>query len=115
MDYTLAQYKSESFESMAHRETVIKLVTQFGYPSHLQSLPFNYEYMMRGLIIDKVHVTTHMWNPKTCCAALLCVVYCVLCCAVLCCALMLCCAPQYCNPKPYAQFVVILNPTPSLL
>lgn len=32
MDYTLAQYKPETFEVLAHDETVKKLVSAFGYP-----------------------------------------------------------------------------------
>lgn len=32
MDYTLAQYKSETFESLAYEGTVKKLVNDLGYP-----------------------------------------------------------------------------------
>lgn len=32
MDYTLAQYKPEAFETLAHEQTVDKLVKFFGYP-----------------------------------------------------------------------------------
>lgn len=32
MDYTLAQYKPESFEVLAYEKTVKKLVSVFGYP-----------------------------------------------------------------------------------
>lgn len=32
MDYTLAQYKSETFESLAYEGTVKKLVYDLGYP-----------------------------------------------------------------------------------
>lgn len=31
-DYTMAQYRPETFEVLAHTETVKKLVTQLGYP-----------------------------------------------------------------------------------
>lgn len=31
-DYTLAQYKPEAFETLAHDQTVDKLVKYFGYP-----------------------------------------------------------------------------------
>jgi hypothetical protein len=54
MDYTLAQYKPETFEALAHEQTVRKLVEVFGYPSELYELPFDWTYMMRGLVIDKV-------------------------------------------------------------
>ena len=33
MDYTLAQYKPDTFEGLAHRQTVDKLVKAFGYPA----------------------------------------------------------------------------------
>ncbi len=50
----MAQYKPETFEVLAHKQTVEKLVTAFGYPSLLYDLPFDWRYMTRGLIIDKV-------------------------------------------------------------
>jgi hypothetical protein len=54
MDYTLAQYKPETFEALAHEQTVRKLVEVFGYPPVLYEQPFDWTYMMRGLVIDKV-------------------------------------------------------------
>ena len=33
MDYTLAQYKPETFELLAYTLTVKKLITAFGYPA----------------------------------------------------------------------------------
>lgn len=53
MDYTLASYKPETFESLAHEQTVKKLVKHFGYPEALYDLTFDYKYMARGLVIDK--------------------------------------------------------------
>lgn len=53
MDYTLAQYKPEAFETLAHEQTVDKLVKFFGYPKTLYSLTFDWRYMTRGLVIDK--------------------------------------------------------------
>jgi hypothetical protein len=35
------------------RETVEKLVRAFGYPYSLFDLVFDYNFMMRGLIVDK--------------------------------------------------------------
>ena len=35
MDYTLSQYKPETFEKLAHDLTVEKLVSVFGYPEVL--------------------------------------------------------------------------------
>lgn len=54
MDYTLAQYKPDTFETLAHEQTIDKLVTYFGYPAELYDLTFDWRYMTRGLIIDKV-------------------------------------------------------------
>ena len=53
MDYTLASYKPETFETLAHEQTVKKLVQHFGYPKSLYDLTFDYTYMSRGLVIDK--------------------------------------------------------------
>jgi hypothetical protein len=59
MDYTLAQYKAETFEALAHRQTITKLVEYFGYPPQLMELTFDWTYMMRGLILDKVGQRGH--------------------------------------------------------
>lgn len=53
MDYTLAQYKPETFEAMAYEGTVRKLVTNLGYPSEMLNWKFDWEYMVRGLVLDK--------------------------------------------------------------
>lgn len=52
-DYTLAQYKPDTFEGLAHERTVDVLVRCFGYPPALRGLAFDWRYMCRGLIIDK--------------------------------------------------------------
>lgn len=38
MDYTLAQYRPETFEALVHQMTVEKLVTKLGYPEVRSSL-----------------------------------------------------------------------------
>ncbi|XP_073064110.1 uncharacterized protein [Primulina eburnea] len=53
MDYTLAQYKSETFESLAYEGTVKKLVNDLGYPIELLEWSFDWTYMVRGLVLDK--------------------------------------------------------------
>jgi len=54
MDYTLAQYRPESFETMVHGLTVQQLVSVFHYPEELlASLEFDWQYMIRGLTLDK--------------------------------------------------------------
>ncbi|CAA0841803.1 HAD-superfamily hydrolase- subfamily IG-5-nucleotidase [Striga hermonthica] len=53
MDYTLAQYKPETFESLAYEGTVKKLVNDLGYPTELLEWSFDWTYMVRGLVLDK--------------------------------------------------------------
>lgn len=53
MDYTLAQYKPETFESLAYVGTIKKLVHDLGYPSELLEWSFDWKYMVRGLVLDK--------------------------------------------------------------
>ena len=53
MDYTLAQYKPETFEALAYRLTTEKLVRVFNYPQEVLDLEFDWNYMTRGLTIDK--------------------------------------------------------------
>ncbi|KAI5063095.1 hypothetical protein GOP47_0021642 [Adiantum capillus-veneris] len=53
MDYTLAQYKSETFETMAYHGTIKKLVYDLGYPKELLEWKFDWQYMVRGLVLDK--------------------------------------------------------------
>uniref|UniRef100_A0A2P2K128 Cytosolic purine 5-nucleotidase n=1 Tax=Rhizophora mucronata TaxID=61149 RepID=A0A2P2K128_RHIMU len=53
MDYTLAQYKPETFESLAYEGTVRKLVYDLGYPQELLEWAFDWKYMVRGLVLDK--------------------------------------------------------------
>ena len=52
-DYTLAQYKPETFELLAYTETTKQLVSSFGYPADVLELEFDWQYMMKGLTIDK--------------------------------------------------------------
>jgi HAD superfamily 5'-nucleotidase-like hydrolase len=54
LDYTLASYRPETFEALAHAQTVAKLVECFGYPPEiLSTFDFEWRYMTRGLIMDK--------------------------------------------------------------
>ncbi|GAB2267341.1 hypothetical protein Dimus_002327 [Dionaea muscipula] len=53
MDYTLAQYKPETFESLAYEGTIKKLVYDLGYPPELLEWSFDWKYMVRGLVVDK--------------------------------------------------------------
>ncbi|WOG97823.1 hypothetical protein DCAR_0417164 [Daucus carota subsp. sativus] len=53
MDYTLAQYKPETFETLAYNGTIKKLVYDLGYPKELLEWKFDWTYMVRGLVLDK--------------------------------------------------------------
>lgn len=53
MDYTLAQYRPDTFETLAYHETCKKLVGCMGYPQEISQFKFDWSYMVRGLTIDK--------------------------------------------------------------
>ncbi|KAJ4963430.1 hypothetical protein NE237_023369 [Protea cynaroides] len=53
MDYTLAQYKSDTFETLAYYGTIRKLVDDLGYPPELLDWSFDWKYMVKGLVLDK--------------------------------------------------------------
>ncbi|XP_020095224.1 5'-nucleotidase domain-containing protein 4 isoform X1 [Ananas comosus] len=53
MDYTLAQYKPETFEALAYQGTIAKLVNDLKYPDELLKWNFDWKYMVRGLVLDK--------------------------------------------------------------
>lgn len=52
MDHTLASYKRETFEALAFRETLKKLVSA-GYPEELLQLEFKANFLIRGLLVDR--------------------------------------------------------------
>jgi 5'-nucleotidase len=52
MDYTLARYKREQLERLAHRLTVEKLVKR-GYPEDILKLGYDPTFVIRGLMVDK--------------------------------------------------------------
>jgi len=54
MDYTLAQYIPETFELLAHRGAMDKLVNFMDYPAEIRDLPgYDPNFFQRGLMIDK--------------------------------------------------------------
>ena len=53
MDYTLAQYKPETFEVLAHDLTKKNLVSSLWYPPEVLFFRFDFRYMQKGLTIDK--------------------------------------------------------------
>ncbi len=52
MDYTLAPYKKESFESLAFHETLKKFI-EHGYPEELSLLKYKPDFLIRGLLVDR--------------------------------------------------------------
>jgi HAD superfamily 5'-nucleotidase-like hydrolase len=52
MDHTLVRYNSENFERLSHTTMINKLVKR-GYPEALKKLTFDYNYAIRGLVIDR--------------------------------------------------------------
>lgn len=53
MDYTLAMYHSEEFESLSCAGALSKLVHELGYPKALLSTEYDHSYFIRGLVVDK--------------------------------------------------------------
>ncbi len=53
MDHTLVRYNSDNFEKLSHTTMIDKLIKVKGYPEALRSLPFDYKFAIRGLVIDR--------------------------------------------------------------
>uniref|UniRef100_A0A2K2BPV6 Uncharacterized protein n=1 Tax=Populus trichocarpa TaxID=3694 RepID=A0A2K2BPV6_POPTR len=58
MDYTLAQYKPETFEKLAYEGTIKKFN---GVSMQLLEWKFEWEYMVRGLVLDKKRGNILKW------------------------------------------------------
>ncbi|MFP5520047.1 MAG: HAD-IG family 5'-nucleotidase [Bdellovibrionia bacterium] len=52
MDHTLIRYNSEAFEHLSFTTMIEKLVKK-GYPEDLKKLKFDYNFAVRGLVIDR--------------------------------------------------------------
>lgn len=52
MDHTLVRYNSENFERLSHTTMINKLIKR-GYPEALRKLNFDYNFAIRGLVIDR--------------------------------------------------------------
>eukprot|EP00186_Timspurckia_oligopyrenoides_P002157 CAMPEP_0182444378 /NCGR_PEP_ID=MMETSP1172-20130603/2844_1 /TAXON_ID=708627 /ORGANISM="Timspurckia oligopyrenoides, Strain CCMP3278" /LENGTH=535 /DNA_ID=CAMNT_0024639917 /DNA_START=349 /DNA_END=1956 /DNA_ORIENTATION=+ len=67
MDYTLATYKSDTFEVLAYEGARKRLVEDFGYPTELLThSTYDPNYFCRGLIVDKkrgniIKMDRHKW------------------------------------------------------
>lgn len=55
MDYTLAQYHSEQFETLSATNALKKLVHTLGYPPDLLKIEYDHSFFIRGLVVDKQH------------------------------------------------------------
>ncbi len=53
MDYTLAVYNAEKFESISARGALEKLVEEMNYPAELLSIEYDHSFFIRGLVVDK--------------------------------------------------------------
>jgi HAD superfamily 5'-nucleotidase-like hydrolase len=55
MDYTLAMYHLVRLETLAFRMTLDKMVSARGYPADLATLRYDPEFVIRGIVVDKLH------------------------------------------------------------
>jgi HAD superfamily 5'-nucleotidase-like hydrolase len=53
MDHTLIRYNSKNFEALVHKMVLEKLVKEKKYPKEILSLPFEFDRVIRGLVIDR--------------------------------------------------------------
>ena len=55
MDYTLAVYHLQRLETLAFGMTLARMIEVKGYPAQLGSLRYDPEFVIRGLVVDKLH------------------------------------------------------------
>jgi HAD superfamily 5'-nucleotidase-like hydrolase len=53
MDYTLAIYQLRQMEELAFRMTADQMVSRFGYPAGLRDVPYDPDFVIRGVVVDK--------------------------------------------------------------
>ena len=53
LDHTLAHYRGPAVEELAYRLARQRLVERFGYPERLLDIPYDRNFVIRGLVIDK--------------------------------------------------------------
>lgn len=53
MDYTLAIYHQRRLEQLSYDLTVDRLISAYGYPEAIRELPYDHQFVMRGLFVDK--------------------------------------------------------------
>src|SRR5829696_2761959 len=54
MDYTLALYHLRHLEDLAFQMTLDRLVRHMGYPEEIAGLRYDPEFVIRGLVVDKL-------------------------------------------------------------
>lgn len=67
MDYTLAQYKSETFESLAYEGTVKKLVNDLGYPTEVVAFSSFLDWfyiILAAFVIPILLVLCSCWSGR---------------------------------------------------
>jgi HAD superfamily 5'-nucleotidase-like hydrolase len=55
MDYTLAVYHLQRLETLAFDMTLSRMIEVMGYPRELATLRYDPEFVIRGLVVDKLH------------------------------------------------------------
>jgi HAD superfamily 5'-nucleotidase-like hydrolase len=55
MDYTLAMYHLQQMETLAFRMTLARMIETLGYPPAIGALQYDPEFVIRGLVVDKLH------------------------------------------------------------
>jgi 5'-nucleotidase len=55
MDYTLAVYHLKRLETLAFDMTLARMIRVAGYPPALGTLRYDPEFVIRGLVVDKLH------------------------------------------------------------
>ncbi|MBL7545287.1 MAG: HAD-IG family 5'-nucleotidase [Bdellovibrionaceae bacterium] len=53
MDHTLVRYNIEAFERLSYSKIIEKLIKRRNYPQTLKNLVFDYNFAIRGLVIDR--------------------------------------------------------------
>jgi len=53
MDHTLIRYNTENFERLSHTTIIEKLLTGKNYPEAIKKLQFDFNFALRGLVVDR--------------------------------------------------------------
>lgn len=53
MDHTLIRYNTENFERLSHTTIMNKLVSTKNYPEAIKKLQFDFNFALRGLVVDR--------------------------------------------------------------